>query len=218
MDKKVAVFDLDGTLIDAYASVAKTFNFALEKLGYSPVSPEIIKRAVGGGDRNLAGKFVREEDIPSLISLYRENHMNFFDEDIRLLDGCEELLTFLKDNNLMLGVATNRAGFSVKPLLEKLNIKQYFDIICTTDDVENPKPHPDMLIKIMNFCSARSKDEGFYVGDMDIDYFTGKNAGIDTYIVLTGSSLKENLEKLEGIKMFDNLISFKRYLIKRDKS
>ncbi len=215
MKKKIAAFDLDGTLIDAYSAVAKTFNFALEQLGYSPVSPETVKRAVGGGDKNLAGKFVRQEDIPHLISVYRENHTRFLDQGIGLLDGCEQLLAFLKDNGFMLGVATNRAGFAVDTLLEKLNIRQYFDIICTTDDVENPKPHPDMLFKIMDFCNSRNKDEIFYVGDMDIDYFTGRNAGVDTYIVATGSSFKETLEKLEGINLFENLITLKKHLEKK---
>jgi len=212
MDKKIAAFDLDGTLIDAYPAVAKTFNYALEKLGYPPVPPETIKRAVGGGDKDLAGKFVRKEDVPRLISVYRENHIRFFSEGIRLLDGTGELLSFLKENGLKVGLATNRAKFAVPALLEKLNIKQYFDIICTTDDVRNPKPHPDMLEKIMDFCNAGSRDDIFYVGDMDIDYFTGRNAGVDTYIVLTGSSPKETLEKLDDIKMFDSLITLKGYL------
>jgi phosphoglycolate phosphatase len=216
MTKKIAVFDLDGTLLDAYEAVAKTFNYSLKKLGYSTVSYEVVKRSVGGGDVNLAGKFVKKDDITRLISLYRENHVEFLDGNVRLLDGCEELLTFLRKQNLKVGVATNRAKFSIDTLLSKLNIKQYFDIIFTADDVENPKPHPDMLIRIMNFFNIQSKDDIFYVGDMDIDYFAGKNAGIDTYIVATGSSLKKDLKKIEGIKLFDNLIDLKRYL--EDKS
>ncbi len=212
MNKKIAVFDLDGTLIDAYAVVAKTFNYALEKLGYPAVSYETVKRAVGGGDRDLAGKFVKQEDIPRLISVYRGNHIRFFNEGIKLMEGCEDMLAYLKGNELTVGMATNRAGFAVKALLEKLNIRQYFDIICTADDVKNPKPHPDMLIRIMDFCNVRNRDDVFYVGDMDIDYYTGRNAGIDTYIVATGSSLKETLEKLDDIRLFDNLVTLKKYL------
>ncbi len=212
MKKKIAIFDLDGTLLDAYAAVTRTFNYALGKLGYPAVTLESVKRAVGGGDVNLAGKFVKGEDIPRLISIYRENHLRFLDGDIKLLDGCLELLDFLKNKDFVFGVATNRAGFAVNTLLEKLNIRQYFDIICTTDDVRNPKPHPEMLFKIMSFFNNASKDEVFYVGDMDIDYLTGRNAGIDTYIVATGSSPKEDLTGLEGIRLFDNLVSLRKYL------
>ncbi len=212
MDKKIAVFDLDGTLLDAYDAIAKTLNFSLKKLGYPPVPYEVVRGSVGGGDANLAGKFVKKDDVTPLISLYRENHIGFLDGNVKLLDGCEELLTFLKRQNLKVGVATNRAKFSVSTLLSKLNIRQYFDIIVTADDVENSKPHPDMLVKIMNFFGVQSRGEIFYVGDMDIDYFTGKNAGIDTYIVTTGSSLKKDMEKLEGIRLFDNLMELKGYL------
>jgi len=212
MDKKIAVFDLDGTLLDAYDAVAKTFNYSLKKLGYPTVPYEVVKRSVGGGDVNLAGKFVKKDDITRLISLYRENHISFLDGNVKLLDGCEEMLTFLKEEGLKIGVATNRAKFSVNTMLSKLNIRQYFDIILTADDVKNPKPHPDMLIKVMDFFGLQNKDDIFYVGDMDIDYFTGKNAGVDTYIVATGSSLKDVLQKIKGIRLFDNLMELKRYL------
>lgn len=213
MDRKIAVFDLDGTLIDAYAAVAKTFNYALEKLGYPPVPPEMIKRSVGKGDKDLAGRFVKQEDVSGFLSVYRENHIRFFNEGVRLMEGAEDMLVSLKEKNLVVGLATNRGRFAVSPLLERLKIKQYFDIICTIDDVENPKPHPEMLIKIMDFYHTRNKDDIFYVGDMDIDYYTGRNAGVDTYIVMTGSSPKETLEKLEDIKLFDNLVILKKYLI-----
>ncbi len=212
MKKKIAVFDLDGTLIDAYHGFSRAFNCALENLGYPAVSEEVVKRAVGGGDRDLAEKFVKKEDVSRLLSMLRKDCMKFFTEGIRLLEGSEEMLSYLKQENLRIGIATNRRRFAVEPLLDELNIRQYFDIICTTDDVENPKPYPDMLIKVMNSCDARSKDDVFFVGDMDIDYYTGRNAGIDTYIVATGSSFRENLEKLEDIKLFDNLVTLKRYL------
>ena len=215
MNKKIAAFDLDGTLLDAYAAVTEAFNCALGKLGYPPISCETLKRSVGKGDVNLAGRFVRESDIPRLLSLYKENQIGFFTGRIKLMDGCLELLDLLKEKNFMLGVATNRSEHAVGPLLEELNIKQYFDIICTADSVQNPKPHPDMLFRVMEFCGSSDKNEMFFAGDMDIDYLTGRNAGIDTYILLTGSSLREELENLEDINLFDNLVTLKKYLVEK---
>jgi len=107
MKKKIAAFDLDGTLLDAYAAVTEAFNRALEKLGYPPLSCETLKRSVGKGDVNLAGRFVKESEIPRLLSLYKENQIKFFEGRIKLMDGCLELLDFLKGKNFMLGVATN---------------------------------------------------------------------------------------------------------------
>jgi phosphoglycolate phosphatase-like HAD superfamily hydrolase len=55
----------------------------------------------------------------------------------------------------------------------------------------------------------------FFAGDMDIDYLTGRNAGVDTYILLTGSSLREELENLDDINLFDNLVTLKKYLTEK---
>ena len=166
----------------------------------------------GKGDGNLAGRFVRESDISNLLSIYKENQIRCFAGRIKLMDGCLELLDFLKGKNVKLGVATNRSEYAVGALLDELNIKRYFDIICTADSVKNPKPHPDMLYRVMEFCGSKDKDEMFFAGDMDIDYLTGRNAGIDTYILLTGSSLREELENLEDINLFDNLVILKKHL------
>lgn len=211
MKKKIGIFDLDGTLIDAYASVAETFNYALGVLGYPPVTLKKVKRAVGGGDRNLASKFVRDEHIGELMKIYRENYMRFVSGNIRLLSGCEELLSFLKIRNLRLGVATNRARFSVPRLMEELKIDKYFDIICTADDVSNPKPDPEMILNIINVFNS-SREEVFYAGDMDIDFFAGLNAGVDTYILSTGSTPRDKLQSIDSINLFDGLHSLKNYL------
>jgi len=210
-NKKLAIFDLDGTLMDAYKAIRDTMNYCREKLGYPPVSLEKIKRIVGRGDVDLASKLVSQKDIELLISLYRKNHIRFLDGNIKLMDGAEELLKYLKEQNLSIAVATNRARFSVSPVIEKLNINIYFDIIYTRDDVEKPKPDPEMIFKAMDFFKV-GQEKVFFVGDMDIDYLTGKNAGVDTYIVLTGSSPKEELERYSDIKIFDNLIVLKKYL------
>jgi len=215
-NKKLAIFDLDGTLMDAYKAIQETVNYCLKKLGYPPVSIEKIKRAVGRGDIDLASKLVSQKDTEALISLYRENHIRFLDGNIRKMDGAEELLRYLKDEGLYIAVATNRAGFSVGPILERLNIDRYFDIIYTRDDVEKPKPDPEMILKAMDFFRIK-REKVFFVGDMDIDYFTGKNAGVDTYIVTTGSSPKEELERYNDIKMFADLISLKEYLVVSNK-
>ncbi|MCM8830355.1 MAG: HAD family hydrolase [Candidatus Omnitrophica bacterium] len=211
MKRKIAIFDLDGTLIDAYKAIRDTVNYCLEKLGYPPVSLETTKKVVGRGDKDLAKRIVKEEDIASFISLYRENHIRFLDGNLKLMEGAEALLIYLKKKNVYIAVATNRASFSIIPVIERLNIKDYFDIIYTADNVEKPKPDPEMIFKILQIFNIK-KEQSFFVGDMDIDYLTGKNAGIDTYIVSTGSSPKEELERYSDIKVFDNLTCLKKYL------
>ena len=209
--KKAAIFDLDGTLVDAYRAITCTFNDALETMGYPPVPIEKVRRSVGGGSAGLASRFVRKEDVPKLMDLYGKNYAKFLAGRVGLLEGCEGLLEFLSGKGIKLCVATNRSRYTVPGLLDELKIGRYFDIICTADDVVNPKPDPGMIISIMDACGA-NPGEVFYTGDMDIDFFTGRNAGVDTYIVSTGSTPREDLEKIGEINLFDNLVSLKSFL------
>jgi len=211
MEKKVGIFDLDGTLVDAYQSITENFNHALKILGYPSVSAEQVKSSVGGGNVSLASKFVKRAHVAELLSLYGRNYRKFLKGRVKLMQGSLQLLKYLKETGMLLGLATNRARFSVPVLLEELKIEKYFDIIFTADDVAKPKPDPEMIFRIMKAFKA-GPSEIFYVGDMDIDFFTGKNAGVDTYILSTGSTPRPDLEKIDNINLFENLCSLEEYL------
>ncbi|HOK56147.1 MAG TPA: HAD family hydrolase [bacterium] len=210
--KKIAIFDLDGTLIDAYDSIYKTIDFICEKINCEKFDYERVKRAVGGGDLKLICNLFDKDKIEVAHKLYREYYLNFLKGNVKLMRGCIEILSQLKEKKLKIAVATNRSNFCLDFLLKESGIKNFFDIILCADDVENPKPHPEIILKILEKTGFK-KEETFYVGDMDIDYETGKNAGVDTFIVLTGSCRKEDFLEYKNPLIFEDLIQLKKFLI-----
>ena len=211
--KKVAIFDMDGTLIDGYTAIWKTINFVRNFLSYPSVSYEEVRKNVGGGDRSLISAFFNENEHEIALRIYRENNSRFLTGNVKLMEGTEELLNLLKEKGLKIAVATNRVKFSIMMVIEYLKIWKFFDYIVTADSVKNPKPAPEMLLKILEYFEILSEN-AFYVGDMDIDWKTGIRAGIDTFIVATGSSSFEEIKKA-GVKedrIFPNLISLKNFL------
>ncbi|MCM8786016.1 MAG: HAD family hydrolase [Candidatus Omnitrophica bacterium] len=212
MKKKIAIFDLDGTLIDAYDSIYKTIDFISEKIKFKKFDYETVKRSVGGGDQKLILNLFGERNFKIAYTLYRENYLKFLTGNVKLLKGCIEILNELKNKGIKIALATNRSKFCLNFLLKKVKIENYFDIIMCIDDVKNPKPDPEIIFKILEISNFK-KQQSFYVGDMDIDYLTGKNAGVDTYIVLTGSSQKDDFLKYENYLIFNNLKEVKKFLI-----
>ena len=211
--KKVAIFDMDGTLIDGYTAIWKTINFVRNFLGYPSVSYEEVKKNVGGGDKMLISAFFSESEYEIALRIYRENNPRFLDGNVKLMNGAEELLNLLKEKELKIAVATNRVKFSIMMVIEYLKIEKFFDYVITADSVKNPKPAPEMLLKILEYFEILPEN-AFYVGDTDIDWKTGKNAEIDTFIVTTGSSSLEEIKKA-GVKedrIFPDLISLKNFL------
>ncbi len=211
--KKVAIFDMDGTLIDGYTAIWKTINFVRNFLGYPSVSYEEVRKSVGGGDRSLISAFFNENEHEIALRIYRENNSRFLSGNIKLMEGTEELLNLLKEKGLKIAVATNRVKFSIMMVIEYLKIWKFFDYIVTADNVKNPKPAPEILLKILGYFKILPEN-AFYVGDMNIDWETGIKAGIDTFIVTTGSSSFEEIKKA-GVKkdrIFHDLISLKIFL------
>lgn len=215
MSKKLAIFDLDGTLIDAYNSIYKTIDFICEKLNHKKFDYEKIKRSVGGGDLNLISTLFEKEIFRIAHKLYRENYLNFIKGNVKLMNGCIEILNELKSRRLKIALATNRSKFCLYFLLKEVKIENYFDIIFCADDVKNPKPNPEIILKILERTDLK-KEEAFYVGDMDIDYQTGQNIEIDTYIVLTGSCVKNDFLKYKKVLIFENLLKLKKFLIENN--
>ena len=181
------IFDLDGTLVDAFKAVTVSLNHALKKNGYSVLSHETIKRKVGWGDRHLIACFVKPGDVDAVLAVYRRHHRTSLIKGVRFLPGAKRLLSDLKKRKYKLAVASNRPTFFSNIILRTLSARKYFDQVLCADRVKNPKPAPDLLKKILK-RSAVKPSQALYVGDMTIDAQTGRRAGVKTVIVLTGSS------------------------------
>lgn len=205
MKIKLIIFDLDGTLVDAFRAVVDSINFSLKKLGYEPQDEDYIKRSVGWGERSLLATFVDEKDLDTLQALYRESHAKTLAYGVKFLDGASELLERLKSEGYKLAIATNRSFWSTKIILQELNAEKYFDAVLTKDEVDLPKPNAEILERLIKEFGLELS-QAIYVGDMTVDVETGKNAGVATIAVTTGSSTREELEQLNPFKVIENVL------------
>src|SRR3989338_4731727 len=71
---KLIVFDLDGTLVNAYTPVYRSLNYVLKQCGLKPVGHSTVKSSVGWGDRNLLGKFIPPAQIEKALKIFRQHH------------------------------------------------------------------------------------------------------------------------------------------------
>ncbi len=191
---KLVIFDLDGTLIDAYAAIVSSLNYTLRELGYSPQGPGVIRRAVGRGDASLLRPFVRREDLKRGVFFYRRHHRGSLVEKSRLFPGVKSLLNYLKLKGYKLAVASNRPTEFSRILLRHLGLNKYFNYSLCADKLKRGKPDPEILKRIMRKFFIEPK-QALYVGDMVIDARAGRRARVKTVIVTTGSSSREEVKK-----------------------
>jgi len=191
---KAILFDLDGTLIDAYQAIIQSFNHTMRRLHY-PVKPDtVIRRAVGWGDENLLKPFVRREDLARALRIYRHHHKGALLKGSRLLPGVKRTLKYLKAKGYILAVASNRPTRFSRILVVGLKLAPFFSYMLCADKLKHGKPHPEILKKIMKRLSVEPH-EALYVGDMRIDAQAGRRARVKTIVVTTGSSSLREIKK-----------------------
>jgi len=207
---KAIIFDLDGTLVDAYPAVSQSVNSTLKALGFAPRSYAEIKRSVGGGDRRLMEHFVGEKLADQAIAIYRPHHAKALAQKgaVTLLPGVLSVLKFLKAKGYKLAIASNRPTRFTRIILKKLGIMPFFKEVLCADKSPKPKPYPDMiwtLAKKLGF----DRLELLYVGDMTIDIKCAHAADVRVVAVATGSSSKKELKALKPWGFIDKMVGLK---------
>ena len=208
---KLIIFDLDGTLVDAYPAIIESFNYTMQRLSYPRKSNCIIRRAVGWGDENLLKPFIKEKDLKKALFLYRKHHSKSLMRKSRLFAGAVRTLSYFKNQGYKLAVASNRPTKFSWILIRHLGLKKYFDYCLCADRLKHIKPHPEILNKIRQRFSIKPQHT-LYVGDMAIDAQAGKRARIKTIIVTTGSSTREEIKKQRPYRIIRRITELLRPL------
>ncbi len=186
--KKLVIFDMDGTLIDSSHTIANAINYVRAHQGLSPMPYEHIISHVNDHTINPARFFYdidRFEPIhEELFSKYYANH---HDKELVLYDGIMDLLEWLHDKGIKLAVATNAYRSSTIHSLEHFGILDLFDDVVCADDIDNGKPAPDMLYKVLEDLHL-SVEDAVFVGDGPRDEEAALAAGMDYLMVDWGFS------------------------------
>ncbi len=190
---QLAIFDLDGTLVDAYPAITDSINHMLKEMGLPAQSLRVVRRSVGFGVDSLVRCFVPEKDAVRALAIFRAHHDVRLRQNIRLLPGVKTLLPFLRQRGCGLAIASNRPTIFCRLILETLGIASYFDHVVCGDAVKRAKPHPDMLQLILRQSGVPMR-EAVYVGDMTVDVACARGAGVFSIAVPTGSCTRAELE------------------------
>lgn len=183
MDKKLIIFDMDGTLVNSSLTIANAINYVRKNLGFEAMEQEYILRLVNDHTINPAQTFYHAKSFDAdhekwFSEYYTKNHEN----ELVLYDGIKELLESLKDKGHALAVATNAYRGSTIESLTHLEVYEHFDTIACYDDVNEGKPHPAMLHKILDELEHSTHDT-LFIGDGPRDEMASKRAEIDYIMV-----------------------------------
>ncbi|MFX4209723.1 HAD family hydrolase [Aliarcobacter butzleri] len=208
---KIILFDLDGTLIDSTDAIVSTFRFAFKEQGFDfRGSDKNIKDLIGYPlDIMFERLGVSKQKVWDYVDSYKNRYRVISVEQTTLLENAFEAVQ-LASKIARVSVVTTKTRMYTIPILDNFNITQYFEIITGRENVENPKPHPEPILKTlaqMNY--DKNKDEVYMIGDTKLDLICANEAKVNAIGVLCGYSGEEELLKYTNIVKKDALEAIK---------
>lgn len=186
--KKLAIFDLDGTLLNTITDLAKACNHALEKMGFAPHPIQAYAYMVGNGVRNLMQKAhpdANEETVDILLSHFKEYYNEHCLENTKPYPGIVDLLRHLQEREIALAVASNKYEFATRKLIK--GCFPEFNFVAVEGQIEERlrKPDPSIIFAILE-KHPTPKKEVLYIGDSAVDIETAKRACVESIGVSWG--------------------------------
>lgn len=188
---KMAIFDMDGTILNTIDDLAASINHALRVNGMPEHSVVEVKGFVGNGIRKLVERAVplgtEEEDIDRVFASFHEYYKDNCAVMTKPYDGIVNVLDELKRAGVILAVVSNKAEYAVKQLCEDY-FPGTFDIAAGDVEGRRRKPYPDSVNAVLEKMKVNNS-EAVYIGDSEVDINTAKNAGMD--LIEVGWGFKE---------------------------
>jgi len=187
---RLAVFDLDGTLVDSVDDLHASVNHALAAVGLPPRSVAEVRTFVGEGARVLLAKAVspRDELLEPALAAWRPHYEAHCLDRTVPYPGIGPLLA---GAGRTLAVLTNKPGGMARKILDGLGLLQRFAVVLGGDEAPR-KPDPTGLLEIMARVGA-TPAETVFVGDSRHDVETARRAGVAAVAVTWGLASREEL-------------------------
>ena len=220
-------FDLDGTLVDSAPGLTAAVDNALYALELPMAGEERVVTWIGNGadvlmerafnwsrqeraiQRAAQGKPDIEEHVPQeeqirmLRKLFNRYYEDTVEEGSFLFPDVADTLAALHAQGLPLALVTNKPTPFVAPLLEALDIAQFFSFVVGGDDVVNKKPHPEPLLLVCKKLNIQPH-ELLFVGDSRNDILAAKAAGSVSVGLTYGYNYGEAITLSEPDLVFDH--------------
>ena len=182
MAQKLAIFDLDGTLLDTIGDLAEACNYMLALRGLGSHTREEYAMMVGNGILNLVKRALPEERrTDEYVAAARHDFLEYYtahiDHHTHPYEGIREVLCSLQNEGWILAVASNKFDAGTKKLVANIFPEVAFKAIYGNRDGIPLKPDAALLELIMEECGA-TPETTFMIGDSGVDIQTAKAAGV----------------------------------------
>ena len=185
---QLAIFDLDGTLLDTLADLRQGINYALGTQGFSPRSMAEVRAFVGNGIWKLVERAVpagtSEAQMDAVYEAFNPYYAKHCADLTVPYDGILPLLQKLQAQGVVCALVSNKPDYAVQTLAA-----QYFPGLLAASagakDGVRKKPAPDSVFAVIHQLGAEEL-RAVYIGDSEVDLQTAQNAALPCISVSWG--------------------------------
>lgn len=213
---RLVLFDLDGTLLDSAPDLTLAIDRMLASLDRPIAGPERVRNWVGNGAQMLVRRALTQSDTPCgdepelalfdrAFDLFLINYGQCCAEQSTLYPGVQELISFLYDSQVSMGLVTNKPMSFTETLLDEFSLRRYFSVVLGGDSLSEKKPHPMPLQYAMDKLKVTPL-QTLMVGDSRSDIKAAQAAGCKVAAVSYGYNHGEPVSSYNPDIIIDNLI------------
>jgi pyrophosphatase PpaX len=202
---KAVLFDLDGTLVDTIPLILDSFRYATQTVLGTPVADDVLARNIGIPLILQLREFTDDDAVADeLMRVYREHNRLHHDQRARLFEGTAEALSLIAEHGVPMGVVTSKAREIALRGLDLFELRRFFAVVITMDDVDRYKPDPFPLLKAAEAMGIAASATA-YVGDSPHDVDAANRAGALSIAAPWGVSSREDLLKAQPQFVLDSM-------------
>lgn len=203
--KRLLIFDLDGTLIDSVPDLANSVNVALNAHGLPTHSTDVIRTFVGNGSYTLCQRACPNESDKALIDKVHDEFLTHYHThtcvETTAYQGVHDNLPHLA-KRYTLAIATNKPARFLPTILEKFGWTTLFAVVIGGDSLDKKKPDPAPLLHICQTLGIEHH-QAIMIGDSKNDILAGQNANMHTLALRYGYNYNEPIDNSNPDGAFD---------------
>jgi len=223
--KLTILFDLDGTLVDTAPDLINAHNHVMKKFGYeASKSDHEVKSLIGKGANTMISrslwnaakidlkkikeKTIKDKMVKEFVDYYGRNIL----VESKLLNGVNDFLIWCKNNNISMGVCTNKQEHLAVDLLKKIGINNFFDYVAGSNTFDYCKPDARHLTKVIEIMGGDIK-KTIMIGDSEVDALSAQNASVP-FVLLEDGYTDKKIDQIKYNHLVKNYIGLEKIIKK----